>query len=277
MRRIVVPEKRCLSEELAPGVLHQRFWPGGIDGPYGELGFPTPGGQGWSESFLLGSSDDAFQMLIPDIRLPANQYWPLHWHDCWTAVIVLEGQCLIGDWWMSPGDVFIAGPSIEYGPLVIRPKGARLFEVFAQAHLAPGGYAPEYRDHPTLQGANAVFFERSHLNTRNNGHQTLTSDGIDGFSKSRLVPGGRWDLGAQGDPERGIMSYNQLPPGTRRAADASDDWRAFIVMEGSLEANGRTLAKDDYLIVQPHARLPEIVASDKGVHFLAAARTARGI
>src|SRR6202008_2658984 len=109
------------SEELAPGVLLQRFYPGGKDGPNGEVRLATPGGQVWSGIVMLGDDRSPFQMTLPDIRLPANQIWPLHWHDCWTLVVIVEGQCLIGDWWMQAGDVFIAAPSLEYGPLVIGP------------------------------------------------------------------------------------------------------------------------------------------------------------
>jgi hypothetical protein len=115
MQRIIVPTEKFHSEQLMPGVSFERFYPGGKKGPKGECLFDTPGGQGWTDSFLLGDSDDAFQMSVPDIRLPANQLWPLHWHDCWTAVVVFEGQCLIGDWWMQPGDLFITEPSL--GPL----------------------------------------------------------------------------------------------------------------------------------------------------------------
>src|SRR5260221_9970291 len=107
MRRTIGPSGKYRSQELYPGVLYESFYPGGKEGPNREVLADVPGGQTWSDLLLLGSKDDPFQMLVPDIRMPPNQYWPLHWHDCWTVVLILEGQCCIGDWWMKPGDVFI--------------------------------------------------------------------------------------------------------------------------------------------------------------------------
>src|SRR5437016_1943193 len=80
-----------------------------------------PGGQTWMDYVMLGAASDPFQLLVPDIRMPPNQYWPLHWHDCWIAVVIMDGTCLIGDWWMRPGDVLVSAPGIEYGPLVSGP------------------------------------------------------------------------------------------------------------------------------------------------------------
>jgi hypothetical protein len=219
MRRTIVPEGRFRSDELAPGVFHESFYPGGKEGPNREVHLPTPGGQTWSEAVVLGSADDPFQTLVPDIRLPANQYWPLHWHDCWTVVLVLEGGCSIGDWWFGEGDVFLTVPELEYGPLLIGPEGCRMWEIFAQAHLAPGGYSPEYRDHPTLQNSNHVFRERSLLNRRNDGRQSLPCDGVEGIWKLRLEPGLVIDMGEAGDPERSVLRDTRLrraPPRSRR-------------------------------------------------------------
>jgi hypothetical protein len=277
MQRIIVPTEKFHSEQLTPGVSLQRFYPGGKDGPRGECHFNTPGGQGWTETLLLGDKDDTFQMLVPDIRLPANQYWPLHWHDCWTAVLVLEGQCLIGDWWMQPGDVFITEPSLEYGPLVIGPQGCRLFEIFAKAHLAPGGYAPEYRDHPTLQGTSKVFFDRSPLNKRNEGRQTLPCAGVKGITKTCLSAGARWELGESSDPERGVLGNLRLTPKGRLPPHRRDDWHAIVVLAGSLQVAGRTLGKDDYLMIRPNSRVDEIEAGAEGAQLLELSRTARGM
>jgi hypothetical protein len=277
MPRIIVPTEKYASQLLLPGVSLESFYPGGKNGPNGECLLNTPGGQGWTETLLLGDKDDSFQMLVPDIRLPANQCWPLHWHDCWTAVLVLEGQCLIGDWWMQPGDVFITEPSLEYGPLVIGPQGCRLFEIFAQAHLSPGGYAPEYRDHPTLQGTRAVFSERSSLNKRNEGRQTLPCDGVKGITKTCLSAGAQWDLGERGDPERGILEDSRLAPKERLPAHRYDDWHAILVLAGSLHIAGRTLSKDDYLVIRPNGRIDEIEAGADGAQLLELSRTSRGL
>lgn len=275
MQRTIVPQHDCLVESLGPGLTLRRLYPGGLDGPNGEIALPTPGGQTWSESVMLGGRSEPFQMLIPDIRLPANQLWPLHWHDCWTLVLVLEGTCCIGDWWMNAGDVFIAAPELEYGPLLIGPGGCRMFEIFAQAHLAPGGYAPEYRDHPTLLYGQRVFRERSALNRRNEGRQVMPTDGVEGFVKDRLRPGARWDLGD--DPERGAVADLRLRPGEALPAASAGDWLTLIILGGTLEVGSRSLAGDDCLIVEPGAELPGATATGRGAHLLVCARTAAGL
>ena len=278
MRRVIVPSEKFHSEQLSPGVEFRRFYPGGKDGPNGELHFDTPGGQVWSETFLLGNQNDAFQFMLPDIRLPANQYWPLHWHDCWTAVLLIEGRCLIGDWWMEPGDLFITEPSLEYGPLVIGPHGCRLFEIFAQAHLAPGGYAPEYRDHPTMEGTTSkVFIERSALNKRNEGRQVLPCEGTPGITKTRLSGGKQWDLGERSDPDRGVLKDTRLFSRQRLPAHARDDWHAFVILDGTLQIADRTLGRDDVLTMQPNCRIADIEAGANGVQLLELSRTARGM
>lgn len=275
--RIIVPSEKYHSESLSPGVELMRMYPGGKNGPNGELAYDTPGGQGWTHNFYLGDQNDAFQMMVPDIRLPANQIWPLHWHDCWTAVVVIEGTCLIGDWWMQPGDVFITEPSLEYGPMLIGPNNCRLFEIFAHGHLARGGYAPEYRDHPTLQGTQAVFAERSALNKRNDGRQILPCDNVDGVTKSRLAPGQVWDLGDSADPERSVMKDTRLTPKQRIGAQRYDDWHAKIVLAGTLQVGDKTLSTDDVLLIQPGNRVDAIEAGADGAHLLELSRTARSM
>lgn len=276
MTRIIVPSEKYHSEELSPGVWLRRLYPGGKDGPNGEVLRDMPGGQGWTETLLIGDETLPFQMMVPDIRLPANQLWPLHWHDCWTAVLIVEGTGLIGDWWMQPGDIFITEPSLEYGPLLIGPNGCRLFEIFAHAHLSRGGYAPEYRDHPTLQGTQAVFKERSALNKRNDGHQTLPCD-TEGIIKTRLAPGAQWDLGAPDDPERSVLKDTRLAPKQRLAPHRRDDWHALLVSAGTLQIDGRTLNKDDLLLIQPNSRVGAIEAGTDGAQLLEMSRSARGM
>jgi hypothetical protein len=277
MQRTIVPARKYFSEALSPGVLLERFHPGGKDGPNGEVLSNTRGGQTWSEMFLLGDQSDAFQMLVPDIRLPANQLWPLHWHDCWTVVLILEGQCLIGDWWMQPGDVFITEPSLEYGPLVIGPQGCRMFEIFAKAHLARGGYAPEYHDHPTLVGTQAVFTARSPLNERNDDRQILPCDGVRGLTKTRLSSGAQWELGDPGDAERGVIKDTRLAANERIAAHRHEDWQAIIVLGGSLHVAGKTLEKDSYLVIRPQSQVDELQAGPQGAQLLELSRTARAL
>lgn len=276
MQRVIVPSRRCYSEEVAPGVHLEKFYPGGTSGPNGECLYETPGGQGWTDYVMLGDDADQFQMLWPDIRLAINQYWPLHWHDCWTAVIILEGMCLMGDWWMQPGDVFITKPGLEYGPLVIGPRGCRLFEIFSDAAKSSGGYSPEYRDHPTLAGSARPFSDRSELNKRNDGRMTLPCDGIEGAWKSRVSPGAQWDLGEAGDPMRGMLCDTTLVPGEVIPAHTYGDWHMLVVMEGTMQFQGRTLEKDDFLRVAPGSLVGEITAGTGGARLLEGARTSHG-
>jgi quercetin dioxygenase-like cupin family protein len=277
IRRVIVPQERYYSEELSPGVLFAKFYPGGKEGPNGEVHYDTPGGQTWSEYVVLGDPSDAFQMLVPDIRMPANQLWPLHWHDSWTVVLVLEGKCIVGNWCMGAGDVFIAEPSIEYGPLLNGPHGCRLLEIFSQAHLADGGYAPEYRDHPTLQGGPKVFKERSVLNRRNIGHQVLPlGQYVEGTWCGKLESGREWHLGKRDDPERGFMRDTRLAPGAAMDRHAYSDWHFMMVLDGSFRIGERTIEKDGYLLIRPDSAVDHIEAGRKGAHLLELARTAAG-
>ena len=279
MPRTIVPTNRYYSEQISSGVSLERFYPGGKDGPNREVLSNTPGGQVWSDIIMLGDQSDSFQLSVPDIRLPANQIWPLHWHDCWVGIVVLEGQCLIGDWWMQPGDVLVTGASIEYGPLVIGPRGCRMFEIFAKLHLHAGGYAPEYRDHPTLQGTVVPFHfaERSAVNRRNEGRQTLPIIDEPGFIKGHLSAGVQWDLGESADPERGVMKAMRLSPKEQLTACRYDDWHALFVLDGALHIAGRTLGKDDFLLIRPNSAVEKIEAGIDGTQVLEVSRTARGI
>lgn len=261
------------SEEIAPGVTLERLGAGGKAGPHGETLSDTPGGLIWSDIVLLGDPTDAFQVTIPDLRMPPNQYWPLHWHDCWIAIVVLEGGCLVGDWWMGPGDVLVTEAGLEYGPLLIGPQGCRLFEIFAKHHLQAGGYAPEYRDHPTLQGTHSVFAERTGVNRRNEGRQTLPLDGVEGVEKGRLGPGARFDLGAADAADRAVILGARLAPAERIAVHSVDDWRAMVVLDGELLVAGHRLQKDAVLIIRPGSRVPEIQAGASGAELFELART----
>lgn len=260
------------SAAIAPGVRLEQLSAGGKAAPHATLA-DVPGGQVWSDIFLLGEADDAFQVTVPDLRMPPNQYWPLHWHDCWIAIVVLDGRCLVGDWWMGPGDVLVTEAGLEYGPLVSGPQGCRLFEIFAKHHLQAGGYAPEYRDHPTLQGTRSVFAERTGVNLRNAGRQVLPLDGIVGVEKGRLVPGARFDLGPAEAPDRAVVLGAGLAPAERISPHVLDDWRAMIVLAGELLVAGRRLEKDAVLIIRPHARVPEIQAGPHGAQLFEIART----
>jgi hypothetical protein len=265
------------GEALADGVFLHRIQPGGRRGPHDEVLRETPGGQGWAQYFRLGDENDAFHMTIPDIRMPANQHWPLHWHDCWIAVIVLDGSVCIGDWWMQPGDVLISKAGVEYGPLLNGPSGCQLFEIFAQDHLSPGGYAPEYADHPTIQGLGLPIKPRSPLNRRNDGRQVLPMAGVDGLIQTRLEPGGQWDLGSADDPDRGAMRYTALAAGEARAPARYADWHATIVMAGEIRIGDHILPREHMLISRRNSLVDALVSTSDDTRLLDVARTIGGL
>lgn len=275
--RSLVPAEHFHVEQIAPGVTFRRLHPGGMLGPDEVVRNDIPGGQTWSEMIMLGSEKDDFIFGLPDIRLPPNQIWPMHWHDCWTVVVILEGRCLIGDWYMDVGDVFVAAPSVEYGPLVIGAKGCRLLEIFGDVALSPGGYGPEYHDHPTLRYGNHVIKPREGVNKRNEGNSSLSLEGVDGMWKSRLAPGWSWDLGEAGDPNRGVVKDTRLAAGESIAAQRRGDWYAALVLDGSVEVEGRTLVRDDVIIVERDSTAPTLTAGAGGVHLLESFRTARAL
>jgi hypothetical protein len=273
----MVPKEPFHVEPIALGVILRRLYPGGMAGPNNETRIDIPGGQTWSENFMLGSEQDDFMMIVPDIRMPPNQIWPMHWHDCWTVVVVIEGKCLIGDWYMSPGDVFVAAPSVEYGPLLIGTMGCRLLEIFGDLALSPGGYGPEYRDHPTLQGGNHVFKPREGINRRNEGHSSLPLTDGDGMWKTKLARGWSWNLGAAADPNRGVVRDTRLASGDTIAANNRGDWYGALVLDGSVEVGGKVLVHDDVLIAERGAAIPTMVAGKNGVELLEHFRTARAL
>jgi hypothetical protein len=273
----VIRNPEPAGEALSDGLFLHRIQPGGRRGPHDEVLRETPGGQGWAQYFRLGDETDAFHMTIPDIRMPANQYWPLHWHDCWIAVIVLDGSVCVGDWWMQPGDVLISKAGVEYGPLLNGPSGCQLFEIFAQDHLSPGGYAPEYADHPTLQGLGLPIKPRSPLNQRNNGRQVLPMAGVDGLIQTRLEPGGQWNLGEADDPERGAMKYTALGKDEVRTAARYSDWHATIVMEGALHVGQQMLSSGHMLISRPGAIVGGLESVAEDTRLLDVARTIGGL
>jgi hypothetical protein len=280
MPRTISMSERFSSEQLRPGLFHERLYPGGKDGPNGEVRAHVCGGQVWSDTVIVGDlKKDSFQLAVPDIRLPANQIWPLHWHDCWVGIVILEGECMIGDWWMKAGDVLITAAELEYGPLLIGPAGCRMFEIFAKLHLHPGGYAKEYRDHPTLQGVGYPpnFADRVGINKRNEGHQVLPIDGVAGLTKGKLTAGAQWDLGEHDDPERSVMRVIDLKAGQALPTRRYQDWHVLMVMEGALQAAGRAIERDDYLLAHPGCCVDDVRASEDGALVLEVVRTARGL
>jgi hypothetical protein len=274
-RAIVVPEQP--GKMLAAGVKLKHIQRGGRRGPHHEVLGNLIGGQVWSEMFMFGGEDDGQPLCVPDIRLPANQFWPLHFHDCWIAVIILDGSCLIGDWHMHVGDVMISEDHLEYGPLVIGPDGCQMFEIFARLLPNEGGYAPEYWDHPTLQGSARNFVPRSERNTRNAGRQVLPVEGVEGLIKGHLHNGAQWNLGRADDPERAVLRSTHLTPGEAVAAHSYDDWHGIFVLDGSMTLDSRNIVKNDVLSIEPNGRLGALEAGPDGARLMEVSRKAIGI
>jgi hypothetical protein len=275
----VIVFEKSVSEPVAPGVTRSRLEPGGKDGPGGIVrDSDQPGGATWSQIWSLGRPSDDWRMMIPDIRMAPNQIWPLHWHDCWTAVVVMDGTLLMGDWWMGPGDVLIAAPGVEYGMLLNGPKGCQLLEIFARDVLSPGGYGEEYRDHPTLVNLKGLettdFFSRPPARVENGRRQVVPVEGTPGLAKGRLDGEAYWDLGDPDDPERGILFDRKLSSGVTLPPVSVGDWRAALILAGSMNVGDITLSTDDLLLVEPDGKVPTITAGAQGVHMLELARTA---
>jgi hypothetical protein len=106
---------------------------------------------------------------------------------------------------------------------------------------------------------------------------TLPSNGVNGAHKSHLAPAGQWNLGFDGDPDRGILKDTRLSPGETIAMHHYEDWHMIAVLEGSLEVGGRRLGRDGILRVAPGSAVPNIRAGQDGAHLLEAARTAIGL
>ncbi|HZS13254.1 MAG TPA: hypothetical protein VFC09_01520 [Candidatus Dormibacteraeota bacterium] len=273
------------ARPVASGLTLERLAPGGKDGPDNVVRDSDQlcGGL-WGQQWSLGRAEDPWRMQIPDIRMARNQFWPMHWHDCWIAVIVIDGSVLIGDWWMNPGDVLISPARVEYGPVLNGPKGCQLLEVFAQDVLSGGGYGPEFHDHPTLahlqtakSGKAANFLPRPAGSEHNLGNQTTPLAGVAGVRTGKLQGGQRWDLGEAADPGRGVMLDTRLPASVSIPAHHHRDWRALLLWNGSMRIGDVELTKDDLLIVEPGAEVPAAVTGAYGVHMTEFARTAAAV
>src|SRR5690606_14954688 len=127
---------------------------------------------------------------------------------------------------------------LEYGPLLIGPSGCQMFEIFARLLPNEGGYAPEFRDHPTVAGSARNFIERSARNAGNAGRQVVPVDGTPGLSRGHLDPGGEWDLGPADDPDRALMRCTGLAPGETMPPHSHEDWHGLFVLEGDITVGG---------------------------------------
>jgi hypothetical protein len=184
----------------------------------------------------------------------------------------------MGDWWMERGDVLIAAPGVEYGLLMNGSKGCELLEIFARDILSPGGYGEEYRDHPTLvylKGLEDVdFFSRPPAHPENGLRQVVPVDRTLGLQKGHLDGDAYWDLGDPTDRERGVLFDREVAAGATLPPTTVGDWRAAIVLDGSLKVGADGFSVGDLLIVEPDAKVPAITSGPDGVHLLELARTA---
>jgi hypothetical protein len=279
---VVMNFSEGIFETIGPGIVRSRVEPDGKAGPGGVVQRSTQMGGGcWTQAWALGRREDPWRFLIPDIRMAPNQIWPLHWHDCWTAVVLLDGSLLMGDWLMGPGDVLIAEPGIEYGLLAVGPEGCQLLEVFARDVLSPGGYGTEYRDHPTLQYVRGLdgtaFFDRPPASVENGRRQVVPVDATPGLAKGHLDGNAFWDLGEQSDPDRGAVFDRKLSSGDVIPATSVADWRATLVLTGTIWVGDKLLSGNDLLLFEPDAKTPDIVAGHAHTHLLEFARTAAAI
>ena len=71
------------------------------------------------------------------------------------------------------------------------------------------------------------------------------------------------------------MTCAVLAPGEALPGRTCNDWSAFLVLVGSASAMGRTLGRDDYLLVRPGGTVGEIVGGSEGAQVLELRRTAR--
>jgi len=74
-----------------------------------------------------------------------------------------------------------------------------------------------------------------------------------------------------------VLKDARLAPGERLAAHRYDDWHAILVLAGTLQTAGRTLRRDDLLLIRPQSGVGDIEAGADGAQLLELARTARGI
>ena len=208
-----------VDENIARGIRRLRIQPGGAAGVNNSVIDSVDLGGGMSgDSWLVGSETEPWFMFTTEVRMGPNQYFPPHWHGSWISVIVWDGQLMIGDWWMNPGDILISPLNTEYGPLLVGPKGCQLFEVFDTNHGWEAVFAPEYHDHPMVHRyyrdspEPPMLAERPPGSEGNVGNQTTPLKAIPGMVTGSFNGSGRWDLGFADDPERGVIYETKLAP-----------------------------------------------------------------
>jgi redox-sensitive bicupin YhaK (pirin superfamily) len=120
-----------------------------------------------------------------------------------------------------------------------------------------------------------VFREREGVNLRNHGHCMLPVEGTSGMWKARLEPGWQFILGEADDPNSPALRYTRLEAGETIPARERGDWYAAQVITGSADIAGKRLVRDDVVLAERGAQLPELVAGKDGVEILESFRTIR--
>jgi hypothetical protein len=115
---------------------------------------------------------------------------------------------------------------------------------------------------------------RTPENQRNAGNQTLPIDGVKGLTKGHLKGGQRWDLGEPNNPGRGVLLDTRLQPGENYPPRWHQEWRALLVMDGSMKVGETKISKNDMVIVEPNIEFGPFEPGPQGVHLLEVTRTA---
>jgi hypothetical protein len=55
------------------------------------------------------------------------------------------------------------------------------------------------------------------------------------------------------------------------------DWRGVLIWDGSVRVGNDELTKDDVLVIEPSAKVPEFETGPQGVHLLEFAETTAGV
>ena len=80
--------------------------------------------------FFVGDPGQPSTPSFTYIRMPPNGVSPRHAHSSSVACVVLEGAAwLPGGKVLGPGEFFVVGPGVQYGPFCAGPEGAVFLEL----------------------------------------------------------------------------------------------------------------------------------------------------
>jgi hypothetical protein len=83
----------------------------------------------------LGQEDDPGCPAIHRVKSKPGQVAARHAHPGWALTIIVSGSATIGGDDYGPGDLLLAEPLAQYGPLVPGPDGVETIEVFESDNL----------------------------------------------------------------------------------------------------------------------------------------------